>query len=284
MRIAVLSDIHGNLPALRAVLADIDRWRPDLVILNGDLVNRGPSSLECLEIIQARVQRQAWRVVTGNHEEFVLHCADNAPTGSAIDGQFRQFTDWTLSQLGDAANWLRSWPAAIRFDTDGGSAVEVRHGSVLGSRDGIHQEMSDQELNDRLPMQRELFLTAHTHRAFSRWHDGVLVVNSGSVGTPFDGDRRACYLRIEQREGNWQVDPVRVEYDFELARRNFFDSRFIAEAGPFAKLFLAELESAHHLTRAWSLECESKVKAGSQTLDDSVRRFLQGRKFSLQAP
>lgn len=280
MRIAVLSDIHGNLPALRAVLADIDHWRPDRVIVNGDLVNRGPSNPECLEMIHDRVQRQAWQVVSGNHEEFVLHCADHAPAGSPLDDQFRQFTDWTLNQLGDTVEWLRTWTAAVRFDVDAGATVEVRHGSMRGSRDGMHQEMNGEELSERLPKGCGLFLTAHTHRAFSRLHAGTLIANSGSVGTPFDGDRRACYLRIERQQGRWRAEPVRIEYDFEAARRSFFDSGFLAEAGPFAALFLAELESARHLSREWSLRHESEVRAGSWTLHESIHHFLQSGKFS----
>ena len=95
MRIAVLSDIHGNLPALRAVLADIDSWRPDLVILNGDLVNRGPSSLECLEIIA--VMREASAALTGRCDGEPLnlplleHLAEVVLDGAAVDVPLERF-------------------------------------------------------------------------------------------------------------------------------------------------------------------------------------------------
>ena len=274
MRIAVLSDIHGNLPALRAVLADIEGWNPDKVIVNGDLVNRGPNSRECLEIMRERVVTEAWQVVIGNHEEFVLHCADNPPGSAPVDDQFRQFTDWTLARLGDSVDWLREWPESISFSGPDGSAGTVRHGSLRGSRDGIHREMSDRELIGRVPGECDLFLTAHTHTPFSRYHDGRLVVNSGSVGTPFDGDHRACYWRIEWRQKRWYGRPVRVDYDIESARRSFTQSGFLDEAGPFAALFLAELESARHLTREWSRLYESAVRAGQLALADSINGFL----------
>ena len=78
MRIAVLSDIHGNLPALRTVIADIDAWSPDLVVVGGDIVNRGPRSGECLDVLVERQWADGWRLLRGNHEDFVLDCADPA--------------------------------------------------------------------------------------------------------------------------------------------------------------------------------------------------------------
>ncbi|HFE38419.1 MAG TPA: metallophosphoesterase, partial [Gammaproteobacteria bacterium] len=75
MKIAVLSDIHGNVPALYAVLEDILRWRPDKIIVNGDIVNRGPCSKSVLEIIDTEIPHGI--LLTGNHETFVLYCANN---------------------------------------------------------------------------------------------------------------------------------------------------------------------------------------------------------------
>ena len=274
MRIAVLSDIHGNLPALQAVLADLDNWRADKVIVNGDVVNRGPNSLQCLDIICERIATEDWQVVAGNHEEFVLHCADNPPGKSVVDDQFRLFTDWTVAQLGDAVDWLREWPEGISLSGHDGSVVEVRHGSVLGSRDGIHQDMSASDLSDRVMENCALFLTAHTHTAFRRSHGGRLIVNSGSVGAPFDRDRRACYSRITWKQNQLHVEEVRVDYDIGSARQNFVDTGFLDEAGPFAALFLAELFHARHLTREWSLTHESAARAGKQTLENSIYRFL----------
>ena len=68
MKIAVLSDIHGNLPALEAVTEHLEKWSPDIVILNGDIVNRGPLSKECLDF----VLQKPWHIIKGNHEEFVI--------------------------------------------------------------------------------------------------------------------------------------------------------------------------------------------------------------------
>ena len=72
MKVAILSDIHGVLPALETVLDAIDRWQPDHVIVNGDVVNRGPRPLECWNIIANRVAKDGWLMTIGNHEQFTV--------------------------------------------------------------------------------------------------------------------------------------------------------------------------------------------------------------------
>ncbi len=69
MKLAVLSDIHGNVPALQAVVEHVEAWGPDHVIVNGDIVNRGPYSLECLQAVQEKQAVQGWQLLRGNHED-----------------------------------------------------------------------------------------------------------------------------------------------------------------------------------------------------------------------
>ena len=75
MKIAALSDIHGNLPALEIVTTNIEQWQPDFVIVGGDIINRGPLSRDCLEWTLAREGRDGWQLVRGNHEDYVLEFA-----------------------------------------------------------------------------------------------------------------------------------------------------------------------------------------------------------------
>ncbi|MCB0000669.1 MAG: metallophosphoesterase, partial [Anaerolineales bacterium] len=100
MKIAILSDIHGNLPALEAVADDIARWQPDQVIVNGDIVNRGPCSLDCLTFAQARAHDSAWHLLRGNHEDFVLGCGAPDSPRSGPNYDIIQFAHWAYEQLG----------------------------------------------------------------------------------------------------------------------------------------------------------------------------------------
>ena len=80
MKIAILADIHSNLPALQAVVSHIEQWKPDEVMVAGDIVNRGPRPLECLEVIREKQRTDGWLVVRGNHEDYVIgHTLPDAP-------------------------------------------------------------------------------------------------------------------------------------------------------------------------------------------------------------
>ncbi len=101
MKLAVLSDIHGNWPALQAVVADIDAWQPDQVLVNGDIVNDGPSSPACWAYIAGRQATDGWHVLRGNHEEYVAGWLAPEPSvlrpGPAYD--LTRISRWTFDQL-----------------------------------------------------------------------------------------------------------------------------------------------------------------------------------------
>ena len=86
MKLAVLADIHGNFPALQAVTAHLEQWQPDRVVVAGDIVNRGPRSLDCLRFVQHKQDTQGWITVRGNHEDYVVSQAqpDTPRSGPAL--------------------------------------------------------------------------------------------------------------------------------------------------------------------------------------------------------
>ena len=115
MKIAVISDIHGNIPALETVTADIEQWQPDCVVVDGDIVNRGPRSREALEWVLARHESDAWQLVRGNHEDYILECA-------AANGRIASTTSGPNEILGTKrpsmmSTCSQSAPPAIASDT-----------------------------------------------------------------------------------------------------------------------------------------------------------------------
>ncbi|MBI5463111.1 MAG: metallophosphoesterase family protein [Gammaproteobacteria bacterium] len=274
MKLAVLSDIHGNLPALSAVLDDIARWNPDRVVVNGDLVSRGPYSLHCLRLLQTHFPEG--RYLTGNHETYVLHCADHPADPDSPTRDIDRFADWALRQLGSAVEELRAWGDHLDLtDLAGGASAHITHGSRLGNRDGISARTADEDLPAKLGEPRDLFVGSHTHKPLLRRFNETLVVNTGSVGQPMDGDARAAYGRFTLNDGVWQAEIVRVVYDKAQAERDFVESGFLAEAGPMAKLIYLELQQSQAHLGPWRRTYLDAIKAREITVADAVEVYLQ---------
>jgi putative phosphoesterase len=272
MKIAVLSDIHGNVPALETVLEDVARWEPDELIVNGDLINRGPYSLACLHLLQRSFPRS--RVLRGNHEDFVLSCAarDHDPEHPTYD--LRRFAHWTYAQLGAAVAEVRQWDNHIDLTELDGGALHITHGSRLGNRDGISARTEESELPAKLGERRDLFITSHTHKPMWREFEGTLVVNTGSVGAPFDEDPRACYGRFTFDGRRWRAEVVRLQYDRARAEHDFAASGFLEQGGPLTRLMLEELRHSRMFVGPWMRQYHEAVLAQEISVERAVRDFL----------
>ncbi len=274
MKLAVLSDIHGNVPALTAVLDDIASWNPDQVIVNGDLVSRGPYSLDCLRLVQTRFP--AARFLTGNHETYVLRCADSPADLNSPTLDIDRFADWALRQLGAAVEEIRAWGDHLDLlGLDGGASAHITHGSRLGNRDGISARTADADLPAKLGDPRDLFVGSHTHKPLLRRFNNTLVVNTGSVGQPMDGDARAAYGRFTLRAGVWEAEIMRIAYDKARAERDFIDSGFLAEAGPMARLIYLELQQSRAHVGPWQRIYIDAIKSRQISVAAAVEDYLQ---------
>lgn len=273
MRIAVFSDVQGNLPAMETVVADIRAWRPDLVIMNGDLVSRGPCSLACLELFEALRTGEGWLPIKGNHEDFLLLCEARGPR-TRLDAAMRQFADWTLDQLGERVWVLRDWPDHLYFQGPGDQWVQFTHGSLAGNRLGISSTTTEEQMAQRVPDEVPLFVVAHTHKPLDREYRGQRILNVGSVGSSFDGDPRASYAHLEFRDGAWQADIRRLDYDRERAERDFHDSGFVAEGGPLARLIFEEWRQARMMMPLLNQRFGAALQAGDLDLDQAVDALL----------
>ncbi len=169
MKLAILSDVHANFTALEAVVDDIDRWRPDLVIVGGDVINRGPRPRECLDLVLDRVRTQGWQCVLGNHEEYVLtHAAPGAPR-SGLQFELHRNSFWTYQRVQSDLATLAAWPFQHNL-LYANSAVRVVHASMLGTRAGIYRETTDDELRQKIAPPPDVLIVGHTHKPLIRTH------------------------------------------------------------------------------------------------------------------
>jgi len=185
MRIAAIYDIHGNLPALEAVLAEIRRSEVDLVVVGGDVLP-GPmpgETLACLRDFEIPI-----RSIQGNGDREVL--AQRAGIeASAIPEPYREVMCWVAQELQDEQEqWIASWPKTMRFAIPGLCEVLFCHATPR----------NDTEIFTRLTPEDRLFpifenldvslvICGHTHMQFDRTIGRIRVVNAGSVGMPFAG-------------------------------------------------------------------------------------------------
>ena len=276
MKVAVFSDVQANFPAMEVAAEQILRRSPDLVVMAGDLVNRGPNSLDCLKLFDQLRQTHGWLPVQGNHEVWVNRCSREAPR-DAIEEQARRFTDWTYRQVRPIIDTMTGWPDHLCFPGgDGESWVHVTHGTMAGNRDGVTNSVTDEVLRERLPPDIALFITAHTHRPLERVVHGTPVLNVGSAGSPFDGDPRGSLAFLEWGRGGWRWEIQRFEYDRDRTERDFRESGFIDEGGPLARILFEEWRLARLLMPRWRAEHEAAVRAGERAFDVEVDRFLSG--------
>jgi hypothetical protein len=146
---------------------------------------------------------------------------------------------------------------------------------MRGNRIGIYPETPDTMMAQLIAPPPALICVGHTHRPLMRQLNDTLVGNAGSVGMPFDGDRRAAYAQLTWQDGLWQAKIIRLDYDQTRTEEQFYSSGFIPGAGPLAEIMLVEFQQARSHIHRWLYQYEPMVLAGEMTMEESVRRYLQ---------
>lgn len=279
MKLVVLSDIHGNLPALKAVTEDIARWKPDIVVVAGDIVNRGPLPRECLEFALQRRERQGWILLRGNHEDYVINVAADPSSRLGPEEAVRTNVRWTAEQIGDPAP-LIALPTVFELNGPHGE-VRVVHASMRHNRDNILIDTPDHLLRQQIAPAPVVFCCGHTHRPLVRRLDATLVVNAGAVGLPFDDNPRASYAQLTWDKQGWQAEIIRLPYDYEQTARDYESSGFLSNSGPIAPLIFEEFRTAHPYLATWYRTYETDILAGIMTPKQSVEAFLAAKRHTV---
>lgn len=275
MKLAVLADIHANLAALETVLADIDTWQPDVVIVAGDIVNRGPQPRACLERVLARSRTAGWRLLLGNHEEYVLYQAEPTTPRHGPEAELYRSSYWTYRQLDELMPVLARLPFAQSVAAPNGSLARAAHSSMRSTRDGIFAATPDAVVREQIgSVVPAVFVVGHTHLPLIRQVNKTLVVNVGAVGVPFDGDPRASYGRMIWTPRGWQAEIVRLSYDLARTLQDYRTTGFLDEGGPLTRLMEVELLQARSQLFTFANLYQSAVLAGEISMEAAVERFL----------
>jgi putative phosphoesterase len=236
MRLAIVSDVHGNLAALEAVIEDLDRVKPDLIVHGGDLATNGPHPAECVD----RIRELGWPGIAGNVDLALWWLPETLPENTIRT--FQAMVPVTAKMLGpERVAWLKT----LHLEWRDGERVALVHAVPGNTWKGVLPDASDAELKEIYgPLGATLAVYCHIHRPYVRKLDTFTVANSGSVGLPWDGDPRSSYLLIEDGEPAIR----RVTYDVErhiadVERSGYPTSRWLIEQARTAKGGFPQLNS-----------------------------------------
>ena len=270
VRIAVIADIHGNYQALRAVLDDARRAGVHRTAVLGDIVNGGPEPARCWQLVR---DAGDW-ILRGNHERYVLAAA-------AGDARFRTESfgpaRWTAERLGDDARAeIAALPTRCDLDASDAPPTLLCHASPRSDDDMILADTPDADVAPMLAgVSHDVVVRGHNHEAFERRLAGIRLIAVGSVGLPFATPPRAEYAILEARGRGWSVERRRVAYDVDATLAACRSSGYLAEAGPVARLFAAEIATGRRHLSPFMRGYDASAEHGSLT--EAVDLFLLRR-------
>jgi predicted phosphodiesterase len=230
MRLAIFSDVHGNLTALDAVLSDINKHDPDLIVFAGDLCVFGARPAACVQ----RIRAEDISCIYGNTDGWInndpLLSDDIEEEEKARSEDNDTAASWTWAELEEEDRaWLRTWPFQKRFSptVHPKDDLVVVHANPRDVDQPIHPSISLQEQiygevkqtdEDLRPLLGEFIIDVlcfgHIHIPNVRTWNGLTLANISSVSLPLDGDVRAKYGLLTWDDG-WTIEHRRVEYDLD---------------------------------------------------------------------
>ncbi len=215
MRIAILSDIHGNLVGLDACLSDLEhQGGADVVIAAGDHCLDGPKPKKVLQ----RLTEIGAQCIRGNTDRYIA--SESLDGFEALEASQ---IEWNRRDLGEKwIEWLRALPATIRL-CDG--ELLVVHANPSNDEEQLWPDADDATLERLIGDERAAVIAfGHLHLPYVRTWRGQLLVNVASAGIPKDGDPRAAYALLTRRPGGWQVKHRRVDFDVKKVATQIADS------------------------------------------------------------
>lgn len=274
LRLALLADVHGNLPALEAVITELERVQPDYVVVDGDLINAVPFSAGVID----RVRSLGWLVVRGNHEFYYLNFGTERGASDGEDPARWGQLHWLVEHLSaEQGHYLAMLPDERTLYLPGTQPVRIAHGVPGRNRVGFYHDQPAQAVVAEIEgIAERTVISAHTHVQIDRhlrveldppadpfanphvdgragrdnathrhWH----LVNPGSVGLPLSGEPSAQFAVLEsvpeaEMPGGWRATHLRVPYDRRPALAAYAESGMEAAGGVISQLFYWELVTA----------------------------------------
>jgi putative phosphoesterase len=224
MKIAFISDIHGNALALDKVLADIKKKNIDKIYVLGDLCYRGPEPKRSLELIRSLNTE----VIKGNADEWVVRGVQKGEVPDHVLEIMNHERDWTCSQLDQSdIDYLETLPSEMN-DSINGISIEIFHATPDSLFDIVPPNADDELIESKLMSSKDsqIYIYGHIHKSYIRYINGRVVMNTGSVGLPFDGLPMASYAIVEIIDRSIRTSIERVSYDIEKVVEQYREVKY----------------------------------------------------------
>lgn len=263
MRIAFISDIHGNMPALEAVLEDIEQAGVDEIICLGDIANIGPHPAECLDTIRGL----DCLTIQGNHELYLL--------GETLPDDWRTCPTWASMRWAQAqltpehCDYIANLPVKHELNGDQLAPATLLHASFYDQFVGFVPELSEEETAVRMNGHDNLTLfCGHTHRQLYRQWSNSWIINVGAVGMPLDGTPEAKYTIATRHKTHWNVEFRRLPYNVDLVMQAWDRSGLQAAGGLITAVFRYQVLTGNRVVVPFLHAMGDLAKARGQSISD----------------
>jgi putative phosphoesterase len=237
MKLAFISDIHGNAIALESVLMDIGNRNIDKIVVLGDLCFRGTEPRRSLDLLRSLNTE----VIKGNADEWVVRGVKEGEVPSAANEMMNKEREWTVTQLDDEQiTYLNNLPEDLNLEYNG-VKIHAFHATPTSLFDVVQPFAEDEVITQSLMVNKDsdLYVYGHIHKPYIRYMIGKCIINTGSVGLPFDGLNQSSYAIVEIQGEDIQTSIVRTKYNVSHAVTLFKESSY-----PNKELMMKILESA----------------------------------------
>jgi putative phosphoesterase len=215
MKVALIGDVHANLPALEAVLAHAHEQGVEAIWHVGDFVGYGAFPNQVVQ----RLRKENVLSIVGNYDLKVLQFKKKGDKWRRKKQRDKYLAfKWAYESLSKKnRKYLRFLSQEMRMKVKG-KRILLTHGSPASNEEHLTSDTPEKRLRKLAQMAKtDVIICGHSHQPFARQVDGVWFINTGSVGRPDDGDPRACYAILQIESENLQVRHHRIEYDVERA-------------------------------------------------------------------
>ncbi|MEH7226497.1 metallophosphoesterase family protein [Bacillus sp. JJ1566] len=224
MRIAFISDIHGNSVALEAVLQDIEKRNIDKVYVLGDICFRGAEPKKSLSL----VRDLKTELIKGNADEWIVRGIRKGEVPDQAYEVMNKERDWAYNQLSqEEIHYLEDLPINLTLELEG-KKITAFHATPNSLFDIVSPSEGDSVIQETLMKDpsSDIYIYAHIHKPYIRFINGKCIINTGSVGLPFDGLPKSSYAILEIGEKDLETKIVRVTYDVDKAIHLFAETDY----------------------------------------------------------